>query len=273
MCFKNHNSQNDSKVKTCKECIDDCKECIDKKTLDSISRWIGFFYAFLTAISVSAVFIFNVFNKINNSIECKVNCSTDCSICSFVCSFVNDIKTKPNYCILVYAIIYAIISSLYIFKIYSVYVKPQETKYKEIFNDLKANCVSMACSAASSVICLFISALFYSNNTIKITVSLTLLLVTCLLGLRAKSCNNEYALTKIYIDYMPTSSKYLTIGEREEERELLVIKKSFLRYYKTMETNYLMMSAFFAFVTSVLGMSSIDSLKSVSMLFVLNMAM
>lgn len=31
MFFKNRNSQNDSKVKTCKECIDDCKECIDKK--------------------------------------------------------------------------------------------------------------------------------------------------------------------------------------------------------------------------------------------------
>lgn len=207
----------------------------------------------MTAISVSAVFIFNVFNKINNSIECKVNCSTDCSICSFVCSFVNDIKTKPNYCILVYAIIYAIISSLYIFKIYSVYVKPQETKYKEIFNDLKANCVSMACSAASSVICLFISALFYSNNTIKITVSLTLLLVTCFIGFRVKSYNNKYALTKIDIDYMPTANKYSKIGEHERESKLLVKRKSYLKYYKVMETNYLMMSAFFVFVTSVLG--------------------
>lgn len=58
MCFKNHNSQTDSKVKTCKKCIDDCKECIDKKTLDSISDWIVSFYVVLIAIPVSAVFIF-----------------------------------------------------------------------------------------------------------------------------------------------------------------------------------------------------------------------
>lgn len=51
MCFKNRNLQNDSKVKT-------CKECIDKKTLDSISDWIVSFYVVLIAIPVSAVFIF-----------------------------------------------------------------------------------------------------------------------------------------------------------------------------------------------------------------------
>lgn len=230
MCFKNRNSQTDSKVKT-------CKECIDKKTLNIVSCWIRLFYVFLAAISVSAVLIFY-----------KTN------------TFIGRL------------FIFLLMLAAYI-TIICFYSCVEKVKCKEIYDDLNVNCIYMACSAASSVICLFISALFYSNNTIKITVSLTLLLVTCLLGLRAKSCNNEYALTKIYIDYMPTSSKYLTIGEREEERELLVIKKSFLRYYKTMETNYLMMSAFFAFVTSVLGMSSIDSLKSVSMLFVLNMAM
>lgn len=51
MCIKNYNSQTDSKVET-------CKECIDKKILDSISSCIGFFYVFLAAIPVSVVFIF-----------------------------------------------------------------------------------------------------------------------------------------------------------------------------------------------------------------------
>lgn len=51
MCFKNHNSQTNSKVKT-------CKKCIDKKTLNIVSCWIRLFYLFLAAIPVSAVFIF-----------------------------------------------------------------------------------------------------------------------------------------------------------------------------------------------------------------------
>lgn len=266
MCFKNSNLQADSKVKT-------CKDCIDEKTLNSISCWIVSFYLFLVAIPVSAVFIFNEFNKINKSIVCKVTCFADFSICSFVCSFVDYIGINFNACIFVCTLIYAGILFLCIRLIYSRYFKPQKTKCKEIYDDLKVNRNVMAWSAACVVVCLLIPAFISSDYVTKITVYLALLLVTCFIGFRAKYYNKKYALTKIYIDYMPTSSKYLTIGEREEERELLVIKKSFLRYYKTMETNYLMMSAFFAFVTSVLGMSSIDSLKSVSMLFVLNMAM
>ncbi|MFU0534590.1 permease, partial [Gardnerella pickettii] len=106
MCFKNRNLQNDSKVKT-------CEECIDKKTLDSISYYIVVFYVFLIAIPVSAVFIFNAFNKTNNSIECKVNCSTDCSICSFVCSFVDYIGINFNADIFVCTFIYAVILFIY----------------------------------------------------------------------------------------------------------------------------------------------------------------
>lgn len=51
MCVKNYNSQTDSKVKT-------CKECIDEKTLNNISFCIVLFYVLLAAIPVSAVFIF-----------------------------------------------------------------------------------------------------------------------------------------------------------------------------------------------------------------------
>ena len=250
MCFKNRNLQNDSKVKT-------SEVCTDKKTLDSISYYIVVFYVFLIAIPVSAVFIFNAFNKTNNSIECKVNCSTDCSICSFVCSFVDYIGINFNADIFVCTFIYAVILFIYTFKIYSVYFKPQKAKCKEIYDDLEFNRNFMACSAAFSVVCLFISACFSSNYVTKITVSLALLLVTCVLGFRVKSCNSKYALTKIDIDYMPTTNKYSKIGEHERESKLLVKRKSYLKYYKVMETNYLMMSALFLLITSVLGINSI----------------
>ncbi|WP_425664208.1 permease [Gardnerella piotii] len=251
MCFKNRNLQNDSKVKTCKECIDDCKECIDKKALDSISRWIVSFYLFLIAIPVSAVFIFKINHSINCKVNRKVNRSICSSICNFVCSSVNDIKTNPNN--LIYVIVYFIILSLCIGYIYLRYFNPQKTKCKEIYDDLKLNCISMACSAVSSLVLLSISAYCSSNCVTKITVSLALLFVTCFIGLRAKSCNSKYALTKIDIDRMNTMNKYSNTNGCEEECELLVIKMSYLKYYKVMETNYLMMSAFFVFVTSVLG--------------------
>lgn len=273
MCFKNHNSQTNSKVKTCKKCIDDCKECIDKKTLDSISDWIVFFYVVLIAIPVSAVFIFNAFNKTNNSIECKVYCSTDCSICSFVCSFVDYVGINFNAYIFVFAIVYAFILFACIGYIYSHYFNPQKTKCKEIYDDLEFNRNFMVCSAVFVVACLIVSSFFYSNYVTKITVSLALLLVTCVLGFLVKSYNSKYALTKIDIDYMSTTNKYSKIGEHERESKLLVKRKSYLKYYKVMETNYLMMSALFLFITSVLGINSIISLKSASMLFVLSIAM
>ncbi|MFU0534378.1 permease, partial [Gardnerella pickettii] len=132
-----------------------------------------------------------------------------------------------------------------------------KAKCKEIYDDLEFNRNFMACSAAFSVVCLFISACFSSNYVTKITVSLALLLVTCVLGFRVKSCNSKYALTKIDIDYMPTTNKYSKIGEHERESKLLVKRKSYLKYYKVMETNYLMMSALFLLITSVLGINSI----------------
>lgn len=245
MCFKNRNLQNDSKVKT-------CKECIDKKTLDSISCWIVSFYLFLAAIPVSAVFIF----KINHSINCKVNRKVNRSICSFICNFVcssvNDIKTNPNN--LIYVIVYLVILLAgIVLSFLLLYIKKEKVECKEIYDDLNVNCVSMACSAVSSLVLLSMSAYCSSNCVTKITVSLALLFVTCFIGLRAKSCNSKYALTKIDIDCMSTKNKYSKIGEHERESELLVKRKSYLKYYKEMETNYLMMSAFFVFVTSVLG--------------------
>lgn len=245
MSIKNYNSQTDSKVKT-------CEECIDKETLDSISCWIVSFYLFLAAIPVSAVFIFNAFNKINNSITCKV----DCFVCQFICSRVNYIKINFNVDICVFVLGYMIISFLYICFIYLYllhYLNRKKIICKEIYDDLNLNCISMACSAASSVICLSISACFYSNCVTKVTVYLALLSVACFIGLRAKSCNNEYALTKIDIDCMNTLNKYSKTNGCGEEGELLVIKMPCLKYYKVMETSYLMMSAFFVFVTSVLG--------------------
>lgn len=247
MCFKNSNLQIDSKVKT-------CKDCIDEETVNSISFWIVLFYAVLAVIPVSAVFIFNEFNKINKSIVCKVTCFADFSICSFVCSFVDYIGINFNACIFVCTLIYAGILFLCIRLIYSRYFKPQKTKCKEIYDDLKVNRNVMAWSAACVVVCLLIPAFIPSDYVTKITVYLALLSVTCFIGFRAKSYNNKYALTKIDIDYMNTTKNYSMIREYEIERELHVVTKmSYLKYYKEMETNYLMMSAFFVFVTSVLG--------------------
>lgn len=214
MSIKNRNLQNDSKVKT-------CEECIDKKTLNIVSCWIRLFYLFLAAISVSAVLIFY---------------KTD--------TFIGRL------------FIFLLMLDAYI-AIICFYVYAKKVKCKEIYDDLKLNCIYMVCSAAYSFACLFISACFSSNYVTKINVSLAFMLVTCIIGFRAKFYNNKYALAKIDIDYMSTTNKYSKIGEHERESELLVIKKSFLRYYKTMETNYLMMSALFLFITSVLGVSSI----------------
>lgn len=223
MCFKNRNLQNDSKVKT-------CKECIDEKTVNIISCWIVLFYAVLAVISVSSVLIFNAFYKIN----------TRGIPVGYIISF----------CLIIAAIIIAFII---FFVAFDSKTKNIKCKEKEIYDDLNANLNFVAWSAVFVVVCLIISAFCHSDDTTKITVYLALLSVTCFIGVRAKSCNNKYALTKIDIDYMPTSDKYSKINGCEEESELLVTKKSYLKYYKEMETNYLMMSAFFVFVTSVLG--------------------
>lgn len=217
MSIKNRNLQNDSKVKT-------CEECIDKKTLDSISFWIVFFYVVLIAIPVSSALIFNAFYKINT------------------CEKIPAGYLISRYLIIVFIIFFAVF-----------YFKTKNIKCKEIYDDLNVNCVSMACSAVSLLVLLSISAYCSSNCVTKITVSLALLFVTCFIGLRAKSCNSKYALTKIDIDCMNTMNKHSEINACEEECKLLVIKMSYLKYYKVMETNYLMMSAFFVFVTSVLG--------------------
>ena len=72
---------------------------------------------------------------------------------------------------------------------------------------------------------------------------------------------------------MSTTNKYSKIGEHERESKLLVKRKSYLKYYKVMETNYLMVSTFFALVTPALGINSIISLKSASTLSALAVAM
>lgn len=228
MCFKNRNLQNDSKVKT-------CEECIDKKTLDSISCCIGFFYAFLIAIPVSSALIFNAFYKINT------------------CEKIPAGYLISRYLIIVFIIFFAVF-----------YFKTKNIKCKEIYDDLKSNYKYMVFSTISEFICCTISTWSYSNNIIKIAISLALLSVTCFIGLRAKYYNNKYALTNIDIDYMNTMNKYSKTNGCEEECELLVIKMSYLKYYKVMETNYLMMSAFFAFLTPVLGTSSISSLQNIA---------
>ena len=216
MCFKNRNLQNDSKVKT-------CKECIDKKTLDSISSCIGFFYVFLAAIPVSVVFIFY---KTDTSIGCL-------SILLFMLA-------------------------AYI-TIICFYVYSEKVECKEIYDDLKPNNLYMLILTTLVGLLSIISTCIQSDYYIKIN-ALVILLVTCCIGVKVKSYNNKYALTKIDIDYMPTSNKYLMINACEEESELLVKRKSYLKYYKVMETNYLMMSALCTFITSVLGISSISLL-------------
>lgn len=209
MCFKNRNSQTDSKVKT-------CEECIDKKTLDSISSCIGFFYVFLAAIPVSVVFIFY---------------KTDTSIGRlFILLFM-----LAAYITIIFFYVYA-----------------KKVDCTEIQDDLKPNTLYML--ILTTLVGLFgiISTYIQSDDYIKIN-ALVILVITCCLGVKVKSYNNKYALTNIDIDYMNTMNKYSKTNGCEEECELLVIKMSYLKYYKVMETNYLMMSAFFVFVTSVLG--------------------
>lgn len=230
MCFKNRNLQNDSKVKT-------CKDCIDEKTVNIISCWIVSFYVVLIAISVSSVLIFY---------------KTD--------TFIGRL------------FIFLLMLDAYI-AIICFYAYAKKVKCKEIYDDLKVNCIYMAFSTAYSFACLFISAYFSSNYVTKINVSLAFMLVTCLIGFRSKSYNNKYALAKIDIDYMSTTNKYSKIGEHERESKLLVKRKSYLKYYKVMETNYLMVSTFFALVTPALGINSIISLKSASTLSALAVAM
>ncbi|EPI61152.1 hypothetical protein HMPREF1580_00035 [Gardnerella vaginalis JCP8070] len=223
MFFKNRNSQNDSKVKTCKECIDDCKECIDKKTLDSISCWIVSFYLLLAAIPVSAVFIFY---------------KTD--------TFIG--------CLSILLFMLAAYITIICFYAYS-----EKVECKEIYDDLKPNNLYMLILTTLVGLLSIISTCIKSDDYIKIN-ALVILLVTCCIGVKVKSYNNKYALTKIDIDYMPTANKYSKIRKYVKESELLVKKKSYLKYYKEMETNYLMMSALCTFLTSVLGISSISLL-------------
>lgn len=216
MCFKNRNSQNDSKVKTCKECIDDCKECIDKKTLDSISCWIVSFYLLLAAIPVSAVFIFY---------------KTD--------TFIG--------CLSILLFMLAAYITIICFYAYS-----EKVECKEIYDDLKPNTLYML--ILTTLVGLFgiISTYIQSDDYIKIN-ALVILLVTCCIGVKVKSYNNKYALIKIDIDCMNTMNKYSKTNGCEEESKLLVKRKSYLKYYKLMETCYLMLSALFVFATSVLG--------------------
>lgn len=209
MCVKNYNSQTDSKVKT-------CKECIDEKTLNNISFCIVLFYVLLAAIPVSAVFIFY---------------KTD--------TFIG--------CLSILLFMLAAYITIICFYVYS-----EKVECKEIYDDLKPNNLYMLILTTLVGLLSIISTCIKSDDYIKIN-ALVILLVTCCIGVKVKSYNNKYALTKIDIDYMPTANKYSKIGEHERESKLLVKRKSYLKYYKVMETNYLMMSAFFVFVTSVLG--------------------
>lgn len=97
-----------------------------------------------------------------------------------------------------------------------------------------------------------ISTYIQSDDYIKIN-ALVILVITCCLGVKAKYYNNEYALTKINMDYTNTMNSYSKIREYETEIKLLAKRKSYLKYYKLMETCYLMLSALFVFATSVLG--------------------
>lgn len=209
MSIKNRNLQNDSKVKT-------CEECIDKKTLNIVSCWIRLFYLFLAAISVSAVLIFY---------------KTD--------TFIGRL------------FIFLLMLDAYI-AIICFYVYSEKVECKEIYDDLKPNNLYMLILTTLVGLLSIISTCIKSDDYIKIN-ALVILLVTCCIGVKVKSYNNKYALTKIDIDYMPTANKYSKIGEHERESKLLVKRKSYLKYYKVMETCYLMLSALFVFATSVLG--------------------
>lgn len=233
MSIKNRNSQTNSQVTT-------SKECIDEKTLNSISSCIGAFYMLLTFMSVLVLIVF--YKDVSNGLSIG------------------------------YLSIFLFSLAAYI-TIICFYSYAEKVECKEIYDDLEDNIVYMYVSSVSAIVYLIISTCFPSNYDIKIVISLILLTFACFLGIKVKSYNNKYALTKIDIDYMPTTNKYLKIREHERESKLLVTKKSCLKYYKVMETNYLMILALLAFVTSVLGMITIDPVQSESASSVLRMAM
>ena len=224
MCFKNRNSQNNSQVTT-------YKECIDEKTLNSISCWMGLFYVLLVVMPVLVLFVFykDVFNS--HSVD--------------------------------YLLIFLFSLAAYT-TIIHFYSHAEKVECKEIYDDLEGNIVCMYVSSVSAIVYLIIFTCCPLNYDIKIVISLILLAVACCLGVKVKSYNNKYVLTKIDIDYMPTTNKYLKIREHERESKLLVTKKSFLKYYKVMETNYLIILVFLVFVASILGVDSIKLLQSIA---------
>ena len=68
--------------------------------------------------------------------------------------------------------------------------------------------------------------------------------------------NKSYS-TKIDLDDMTVTDKYLKSDDKDKESELF-IKKSMLKYYKTMETNYQLLLLFFTFLTSVFSLKSFN---------------
>ncbi|WP_248899072.1 permease [Gardnerella piotii] len=232
MCFKNHNSQTNSQVTTCK--------CIDEKTLINISFCIVLFYVLLTFMSVLVLFVF--YKDVSNGLSVGY---------LFIFLF-----SLANYITIIYF-----------------YSHAEKVECKEIYDDLEDNIVYMYFSAVFTIVCLIIFTCFASDYAIRIIISVILLVYTFCIGIRVKFYNRAYALTKIDIDYMPTANKYSKIRKYVKESELLVKKKSYLKYYKEMEWNHLMILAFLAFVTSTLGVNSIISLKSASTLSALAVAM
>lgn len=224
MCIQTPNSQTNSQVKT-------CKEYIDEKTLNSISSWMGLFYVLLTVMSVLVLFVF--YKDVSNSHSIG------------------------------YLFIFLFSLAAYV-TIIHFYSHAEKVECKEIYDDLEGNIVCMYVSSVFAIVYLIISTCCPSDYSIKTVIPAILLAYTCCLGVQAKSYNNKYVLTKIDIDYMSKANKYIMINGREEESKLLVTKKSYLKYYKVMRMNYLIILAFLAFVASILGVDSIKLLQSIA---------
>lgn len=85
-------------------------------------------------------------------------------------------------------------------------------------------------------------------------VAVAILIISCFIGVRMNIYKNKSYSTKIDLDDMPVTDKYLKSDDKDKESELF-IKKSMLKYYKTMETNYQLLLLFFTFLTSVFSLN------------------
>ncbi|MFU0541656.1 hypothetical protein [Gardnerella vaginalis] len=280
-----------NKIPVCEDCsnlqIKAYKECMCKKILDLIGAYIGFFYIILVAIPLSAMFIFNTQNKqFSSFLFC---------FCFFLSGFniyaIHDYSyfsiVYVNYFVLIFYVV--IILFFFIYSHYKIKKVCCKEIYDYLYDDLRDNRMYMYASTmivfmsitVHDFICyrnslipnnsivvknLVVNDDFVISNDFAINksvvdsrqiVAVAILLISCFIGVRMNIYKNKSYSTKIDLDDMTVTDKYLKSDDKDKEGELF-IKKSMLKYYKTMETNYQLLLLFFTFLTSVFSLKSFN---------------